>query len=672
MSPPVFSRLLSDVSVMSGESVTFEVDVSGSPKPSVSQRPSNLFVLPPEAVSLDDEEYQLRLYEEDEKNIQGSDDDKDTTSLSGLYISNISMQEDYEFNGPGSPASVLDVSLSISKDDTYEKDHRFRLGLTENQYYTDSIDRYFYKKQYSSLKNCSSENEELSSGNFSYNGINKNSLKFIDVLKKEEYARSIDVDMKKNNLKYCPVLDRNEYHRQSQSVLYNFDQANDKRIPTSDQNTKVTEGNFVNTGLDDYVEPVKLINLLDILQKKMNYTSSGNNFQEDESGYVSGTVSVCASDSHRYSSDASSSRNSIEFLDEDLDSNCNNNSLSDAVTRKLDAYRDEYLNVAQNVTFIPSITDIDSNYKSKVGHNLYPNPPISTFDGNIRSMSVLSAISEESFVSESDIEASYSCRDNIDGCSSTLVPSAHLTGPDDSRYCLESLDEQELKNIDILQIESRDERKRVRLAKLKYYTQVLLRRSSSKPLQLACLNVENRNSQYCSITGQNSKLFSPKRAKKINLYSFTLDIASDDHCSASHTNNTLPPGKDHVEKSSSPTPSSINATISDGAFIFCIKTFESMSITQLTSMVRDKLSRLLDLPLKTLQRLSVRFVHADAVEGPGLMSSLRETCVDTARHLVFEASMTSETPVGCWSDDVVPLILQTGYYMIYVLLHNWD
>ena len=666
--PPVFTRQLTDITVTPGESVTFEVDVTGSPKPLVSLPFQSLYVLPEDEGGLTDEENELRLYEETERSVVGLDDDQESVE-SGLYISNMTVIDNYSLlkceHKCTSDDNSVDVCEAIPRDDERNNDEGFCLELSGNSFYTDSIDRYFKRREFQSDENYS--------GYLSLGSLSRNDLKSLEVLQKEEYIRCITNSVIPDVFKEYPVLDADEFRIQYDDFLTNYDVLEEQHDYVVDR--PIAKSKFVDTGVTEFMEPVKLVNLLDILQKKMTIPLIGISVADDESGYASASVSACTSGSQRHSSDTSSSRNSTEMLDDDIDT-CE--LLTDAVTLKLNKYRDDILSVSQNVSFIPSIRDIENNggatFKSQENNYLIPSCSNSSHEwSNDRSVSVLSAISEESFVTESDVEAAYGRQDSHD---SSVLESSISEG-DAAMSCWDLLDGDELRNVDILRIESREERKKARLAKLKYYTAWLSTSAFQNSIDASRIADSNSSAKsYKSI--EYKSIFNIQKVKSIILDSFSIDIPCvlPRSCLEFISNDFA--SSESADSENSSVPSELNtslpleATMSEGAFIFCIKTFESVSVSQLIRMVRDKLSTLLDMTRSPLQRMIVRFVHADPEVGTGIIASVADACAGSARHLVFEAFLgaKSETLPES-SEDPAPLFLQAGFFMVYVLLQHY-
>lgn len=228
------------------------------------------------------------------------------------------------------------------------------------------------------------------------------------------------------------------------------------------------------------------------------------------------------------------------------------------------------------------------------------------------------------------------------------------------------------------------------MEKLRYYTKQLISPSMQLALDSTPFTSNSSSRTSSPAFSENKTPFFPIKIQKTSLSSFHLEISSEvsyqrngvlqEKCHGKLDNLYCDRSAEEASKNADQAP--IEATISDGAFIFCVKTYESVSVSQLTRIVQDKLLKLLNLSRHLLQRLSVRFVHADPLEGGEkggavFLKTLHQACVENARHLVFEACLLA-TPgeAAVWTEqcpaDQPPVLLQAGFFMVYVLLHHWD
>ena len=722
--PPVFTRLLNDVTVPSGESVTFEVDVTGSPKPSVSHGAS----LP----SLDDfnssdEDYELKLYEENER-LTMAYNKSPRRNFASLSISNITVNEvtDSSNSDVNFDESMLGVDFIVSEDNTNKIENKFKVDFsTTSKVCTMFQDDFQLKSECSNIENFRKTDLSGPSGlhslednsgvpsllvddydNFEIDFYSKSDassyLKDISVLKPDEYSNLSNIFYNSKyeyNNKF--QRDKDQYSVSQQiygDITLHTSTATSPRIGIIPDRDTIAEGrsancngNFLNTGIGDFVEPIKLIDLWDILKKEKGLSKSPNKTQEDESGYASGScclsesqkpsASCSETDSLKFSSGTSSSTNSCEILDEEIEDGYSV-LVDEETTRKLDIYRDKYLTVGKSLDVNFLRTDLESRPYNSL---LYAHAPHSSYDCGERPTSVLSAISEESCLTDSDNDIELVGNDNSDNFKYNTFPlSSSKRLHKNGTLSITSAHDHRLKSLDILQIESPDERKRLRLQKLKYYTNQLLRSSRHHTLRdyQSADSVLHFISKSSNISSRNIKPFLPIKIPMIHLSSFKLDIPFDGRESYSPINNANSPERDNkyltkLDNSNEHNMSNppIQASISEGALVFCIKVYESISVKQLTELVHEKLLKILNVSKSTVDQLRVRFIHADAVDCGSsrgntteYMRSFKKACFDSARSVVFEAcklATTSESTV--WMGEQMPqssqsILIPAGYW----------
>ncbi|KAF2360881.1 Immunoglobulin I-set [Trinorchestia longiramus] len=708
-SPPVFTRLLNDVVLTSGESITFEVDVKGSPKPVVSCQPRTLLLsLDPK---LSDDE--LDSFEENEKLLNSRV--CDIARKTDLSISNINFEEGYESSDDmdaSYAASIFDLDVSLSRDSACENSQRFKINFVDNSRY---IERGDDKNFFPSVNNSGKYVREIPL-DFKITRLQTTDLHRFKFEPAQAASEIVDSDVGDTSsifLNYN-VMPSDEYHR----VYQYFNKYSE------------TQNKFSSSMTYDAIH-----DFYDAIEAESSMLRHKSQFEE-ESGYMSGSPK----DSHRQSSDTSSSRNSLEFPDEDPDSSYLLR-LTEDTLNKLNSYKEGLLSVTKSAGFVPTIKDLESGslsssrsnscsngfsdsrsnshngiYINKSNHYnslcnnyssscTFPSYVTGSFDVRERAVSVLSDISEESSAFyESDDYYNSQVGSHDDLTNNQGIPDDHyglqnsIHDKDENHNKHHTHDEFEhladaalidqsgdstdehLMSVDLLRIRSPEKRKILRLMKLKYYTRVLLTKSPR-----ALLNPQ-KNISYSDgtmIVEKTSKPFLVHKFRKASLLSFNSKLPP--------TVGQAEPAEIYSEIENVSQKSTISAgdtemastgaTVSNGAFMFCLKTIHTMNITQFTKLIKEKLGKVLMVSEILMERLNVRFVHVDPVNEPtkhtGLVSSIAQLCTHTARHVVFEAMLpaSGDASGGCASksDGVSDsFLLQAGFFMVFILLHNWD
>ena len=578
--------------------MTFEAVITGSPKPSVSDPlmgdvgldnnvAKKRLSLPEDLSISDDEEYELKLYEAHEKLAEMMTSDKQSSG-SGLFISNIRVEN--AVDDERSVCEGIDISLSVSKDELYETEKKFKL---------DFIEKYFFSSPNFGVATEDSEfvSEEDLEKRFEDSVLGREvrqDVKTASVIKKQNYSKY--ASSKESN----PSIYYGSNSSTPGSLVYgdgpspkSLGTQFEGRTPDVASTKQNSVGSIKSTGISSSDEPIKLVDLWDILQGRSSGKS--NCFPcDEESGYGSrGTL-----DSRKLSSESSSEseeEDQFHFPTEESRG-------SFALRRRLEPSPCQA--TPASGMFFDGWYDCSSN--------------------SYRPMSVLSVISEESYISEGEVQDHRP--------SSTLFSSVSTKLDDTGKF---SANQPEVSGH--------------------------FKKTSGMP----------GPSENASVKPQVEKRhhFSFRKVKLKQLDSFSSELPKDVHPLEQ------PPDYSVIVEEKTQTSSGLKASVSDGALIFCIKTLEVSTVDQLVDLVKAKLTKLMKVT-ENSSEIAVDFVHGSSVDdGHSLMllSSLQHPEGADSRHLVFEArqkrtGMEAErcSLVSC------PSVFLAGSYMAYVLLKDWN